>query len=164
MGRNFFENLVAEWYEYNGYFIRTNIHIGKREKGGYSGEMDIVAFDPKTQTLVHIETSMDANSWKKRKDKLLKTFSTAKKQYKKIFPYKIKEIQQKAIFAWAKSARNKDYEEIKDKYDIDFLQNVMKTICDKLKEKDPFKDIVPESYPLLRAIQLAMHYGLDRVI
>ncbi len=44
---NFLEQLVAEWYAYKGYFVRTNIKFGKRIRGGYEGEMDVVAFDPK---------------------------------------------------------------------------------------------------------------------
>jgi hypothetical protein len=30
MAVNFLEQLVAEWYEYDGYFIRRNVKVGKR--------------------------------------------------------------------------------------------------------------------------------------
>ncbi len=66
MGHNHLEQLVAEWYEFQGYFVRKNINVGKRLRGGYECELDIVAFHPKTKKLVQVETSMDADSWDKR--------------------------------------------------------------------------------------------------
>ena len=43
MSSNFLEQLVAEFYEYKGYFVRRNILVGKRAKGGYECELDVVA-------------------------------------------------------------------------------------------------------------------------
>lgn len=31
---NYLESLVAEWLEYRGYFVRRNVKVGKRQKGG----------------------------------------------------------------------------------------------------------------------------------
>ncbi len=64
---NFLEQLIAEWYAYRGFFVRTNIRFGKRPAGGYEGEIDVAAFNPRTKHLVHIETSTDADSWAERK-------------------------------------------------------------------------------------------------
>ena len=44
MAVNFLEQLVAEWYEYRGYFIRRNVWVGKLAKGGYECELDIIDF------------------------------------------------------------------------------------------------------------------------
>ena len=60
---NHLEQIVGEWYEYSGYFVRRNVLVGKRSKGGYEGELDIVAFNPQTDHLVHIEPSLDADAW-----------------------------------------------------------------------------------------------------
>jgi len=65
---NHLEDLVAEWYEFNGYFVRRNVPVGKRPKGGYECELDIVGFNPTAKRLVHIEPSLDADSWKKREE------------------------------------------------------------------------------------------------
>src|SRR5437016_5364675 len=46
---NFLEQLVAEWYEYQGYFIRRNVRVGKLAAGGYECELDVVAFHPQTK-------------------------------------------------------------------------------------------------------------------
>jgi hypothetical protein len=59
MASNFLEQLVAEWYQYQDYFVRTNIRVGRRAKGGHEGELDVVGFNPALGKLVHIETSMD---------------------------------------------------------------------------------------------------------
>ena len=49
---NFLEQLVAEWYEFNGYFVRRNVKVGPRAKGGHDGELDVVAFHPGRKSLV----------------------------------------------------------------------------------------------------------------
>jgi hypothetical protein len=54
---NFLEQLAAEWYEFRGYFVRRNIRVGLRPRGGYESELDVVAFDPDKGHLVHIEAS-----------------------------------------------------------------------------------------------------------
>ena len=51
---NFLETLVAEWYEYTGYFVRTNPRTRKRAKGGWDVELDVLAFAPGDQRLIHI--------------------------------------------------------------------------------------------------------------
>ena len=64
---NFLEQLVAEWYEYEGYFVRSNVRARKRAKGGWDAELDVLAYDPSNLTLLHVETSGDAASWAERK-------------------------------------------------------------------------------------------------
>ena len=64
---NFLEQLVAEWYEYRGYFVRCNVNFGKRGDGGWEGEMDVIAFQPLERSLVHIEVSTDASGWDERR-------------------------------------------------------------------------------------------------
>ena len=46
MAANYLEQLVAEWLEYQGYFVRRNVLVGKRAAGGYECELDVVAFNP----------------------------------------------------------------------------------------------------------------------
>lgn len=58
---NFLEQLVAEWYEYRGFFVRRNVNVGKRTAGGHEGELDVVAFHPVEKLLVQIETSRVAS-------------------------------------------------------------------------------------------------------
>ena len=97
MAVNFLEQLVAEWYEFQGYFIRRNIWVGKRAKGGYECELDIVAFHPGKKHLVQIEPSMDASSWAERERRFKKKFVAGKKYIPDLFedldiPEKIEQI------------------------------------------------------------------------
>jgi hypothetical protein len=62
---NFLEQLAAEWYEFSGYFVRRNVHVGRRARGGWECELDVVAFNPKRKHLIHLEPSMDALHWDK---------------------------------------------------------------------------------------------------
>jgi hypothetical protein len=55
---NFLEQLAAEWLEYQGYFVRRNVHVGKRLKGGYVCELDVVGFHPGKQLLVHVDANI----------------------------------------------------------------------------------------------------------
>ena len=46
------EETNCMWDEFQGYFIRRNILVGKRTKGGYECELDIVAFNPLTKHFI----------------------------------------------------------------------------------------------------------------
>ena len=48
---NHLEQLVGEWYEYNGYFVRRNVRVEKRLKGGFEGELDVLLFTQKADIL-----------------------------------------------------------------------------------------------------------------
>lgn len=85
MPSNHLEQLIAEWYEYQGYFVRRNILVGKRAKGGYECELDIVAFHPLTKHLVHIEPSLDANSWAVREARFKRKFDAGRKYIPGLF-------------------------------------------------------------------------------
>ena len=69
MASNYLEQLLAEWYEFRAYFVRRNVLVGKRARGGYDCELDIVAFNPVTKHLVHLEPSMDTYSWDRREER-----------------------------------------------------------------------------------------------
>lgn len=154
---NFLEQLVAEWYEYNGYFVRTNIKFGPLARGGYTGEMDVATYNPTTRELIHIETSTDADSKVKREKRFQKKFSDAKNHYLDIFPFK-GGFEQVAILGFNNNV-----------HDLDFGKNIIiksipefiNEINEKLKEINPTRKAVPESYPLLRAIQYSTFYSKE---
>jgi len=101
---NFLEELVAEWYEFEGYLIHKNIRFGKRPQGGYTGEMDVVAFHPREKSMIHIETSTDSDSWEKRIRKFKKKFDNAAEYYQEEFNFKKKEIQKIAIVGFSEKS------------------------------------------------------------
>jgi hypothetical protein len=71
---NHLKELTAEWLNYNRYFVRTAVSVGKRAKGGWDRELDVVAFHPSREHFLHVECSIDAHNWDKREARFLKKF------------------------------------------------------------------------------------------
>lgn len=103
---NFLESLVAEWYEYNGYFVRTNPRTRKRLKGGWDVELDVLVYSPADQSLIHVETSGDTNSWPERKNRFLKKkFILSRQEYESLIDFKVGDIKKVAIVGWSNSTK-----------------------------------------------------------
>lgn len=148
---NYLEQLLAEWYEYKGYFIRQNVRIGKRKEGGYAGELDIVALNTKTNHLVHLEPSSDTDSWDKREERYERKYRVAKEFIPGLFEGidKLPDLEQQAVFLFgAKSRENIGGGKVV------LVSEILQTIYDDLKNKSIQNEIVPESYPLIRTLQL----------
>ena len=159
---NFLENLASEWYEYHyKCFIRRNVRFGKREKGGYDNELDILAYHPQTRKLVHIEPSSDASSWKERKERYLKKkFIYSHDDYEEILNCKIKSVQKIALVGFSK----KPTTDLKWRPDIEVkpVPNFLSEIAEKIRsEKGIHNMAIPENYPLLRAIQATLNWCVD---
>lgn len=153
---NFLEQLVAEWYAYQGYFVRTNIKFGKRARGGYKGEIDVMAFDPKGKTLVHLETSSDAEAWKQRQERFQKKFEMATKHYKSIFNFEFEKVRKIVIVGFSKPKSSIDFG---DNIELVLIPEIMVQITEEMKKLDPMKTAIPEGYSLLRAVQFAVWFG-----
>lgn len=157
---NFLEQVAAEWYAYRGFFVRTNIKFGRRPAGGYDGEIDVAAFDPKTKHLIHIETSMDADSWAERGRRFHKKFGGAKRHYKEVFDFELGSTEKRVIVGFSRKTLKQ----------IDFGADVQVTLVpDFIRELtqflgrlNPTQSAVPEVYPLLRAIQFAIFYSSEQ--
>ena len=154
---NFLEQLAAEWFEYIGYFVRTNVRARKRAAGGWDMELDVLAFQPSDGTLIHVETSGDADSWLKRKNRFLnKKFILSKTEYESILGSEIKNIRCQAIVSWAKSPKvDLDWG---DGIEVITIPTFLAQINTVLKGRDFMTESVPEGYPILRTIQLTLQY------
>jgi len=148
---NFIEELIAEWYEYKGYFVRRNVRVGKRVRGGHDGELDIVAFNPITKHLIHIEPSADTDSWEQRERRYRKKFDLGKTHIPKLFEgFKIpKVIEQHAVFMWG----SKTQEKLGGGH-VHLLIDYFKEIKRELSNKRTSQEIVPENLPLIRTLHL----------
>jgi len=51
------EALIAEYYDWKGYLVKRNIKVGRLKHGGWEMELDVVAYDPNTKHLIHLEPS-----------------------------------------------------------------------------------------------------------
>ncbi len=151
MATNYLEQLVAEWYEYQGYFIRRNVRVGKLPKGGYEGELDIVAFHPEKKHLVHIEPTHDASSWAKREERFEKKFSAGRKYIPELFkgldiP---DEIEQVCLLGFGSNVNHPYLAGGKVVMVSEFLSEVMKGIG----ESSMHSKTMSENHPILRTLQ-----------
>ncbi len=151
------ESLIAEYLEWQGYLVKRNLKVGKRDRGGYEMELDIVGLNPKTQTLVHYEPSLDALTWGKREPRYEKKFRLGKKyMFTEVFDWlpKSTHIEQIAVFYNHPKGRDKIAGAT-----IMSIDELMAEIRSRVCEKGPMiKNAISERYPLLRTIQMS-HVG-----
>ncbi len=153
---NHLEQLVGEWYEYSGYFVRRNVLVGKRRKGGYECELDVVAFHPNSGHLVQVEPSLDAQSWQQREERYRKKFEAGRKYIPELFSgIQIpEEIEQIALFVFASDANVKELAGGRVAIASEFYGDIIR----RLRGKRVAKEAVPEQFPLLRTIQYCLEY------
>jgi len=156
MANNFLEQLVAEWYEYRGYFVRRNVPVGKRAKGGHEAELDLVALNPETRHLVHLEPSMDAESWETRERRFRKKFDAGREYIPDLFPgFDVPaEIEQIAILVSASKANHPTL----GGGQVLLVSDLMREIMEELSDKKISENAVPEHHSLLRTLQLVVEY------
>ena len=154
---NHLEQIVGEWYEYSGYFVRRNVLVGKRSKGGYEGELDIVAFNPQTDHLVHIEPSLDADAWGRREERFTKKFDLGKKYIPELFSgiEMPDQIDQIALFVFGSNANHKHV----GGGIVATAWEFYAVVAEGLGGKRVAKAAVPEQYALLRTVQHCLEYS-----
>ena len=157
MPANFLEQLVAEWYEYRGYFVRRNVRVGKRPKGGYECELDVVAFHPATKDLVHIEPSTDASPWHKREVRYRKKFEAGRKYIPQMFPGLLDaSADPKQIALLVLSSRTQERSLASGR--VVHISAFLSEILQHFKGLRMSSASVPEGFPLLRALQFVAEY------
>ena len=72
------EQLLYEYYDWLGYIVKHNIKVERRQHGGWEMELDIIAYNPNTNHLIHLEPSMDAHSWETREKRFKKNLRPGK--------------------------------------------------------------------------------------
>jgi hypothetical protein len=155
---NFLEQLVAEWYEFRGYFVRRNVRVGPRAAGGHVAELDVVAFHPANKHLVHIEPSSDANSWDEREKRYAKKFRAGREHIPLLFhgldvPV---EIDQIALFIFGSTRKRTQIGGGRILLIDEFLNEIRSDLSSRPVERAA----VPEQYIILRSLQFAAHYWL----
>jgi hypothetical protein len=156
MAGNHLEALVAEWYEFRGFFVRRNVQVGKRTRGGYECELDIVAFHPELPALVHIESSLDADSWSKRRLRYERKFTAGRRHIPSIFRGVTlpEHIDQIALFVYGGGEARTELAGGR----VMFIRDFMNEIHAGLSQRRVANAAVPEEFPLLRTLQFAAQY------
>jgi len=152
MQTNFLEELVAEWYEYKGYIVKRNERVGRLAAGGHEGELDVVAFNPRTSHVAHIETSTDADSWANREKRFSKKFSSGSKYIRNLFEglHIPEEIEKTAVFAFGSDKNHKTIGGGQVILAEDFILQILR----ELKHISFLSRAMPEKYPILRTLQM----------
>jgi hypothetical protein len=156
MSGNHLEELVAEWYQLQGYFVRRNVQVGKRPRGGYECELDVVAFHPGLQKLVHVEPSLDADKWEKREQRYSKKFQAGRRYIPALFEGLTlpSELEQIALFVFGGGASRTTLGGGR----VVFIKEFMLEVFKKIRTRRVNSAAIPEEYPLLRTLQFAAQY------
>ena len=151
MSSNYLEELAAEWYEYCGYFVRRNVWVGKLPRGGYECELDVVAFNPSTNHLVHIEPTHDAFSWAKREARMRKKFEAGRRHIPGLFEgVDLPDtIQQICLLGFGSNANHKHIAGGEVIMVIEFIEMIMREIS----AVSMHKKTMSENHPILRTLQ-----------
>ena len=156
MASNYLEQLAAEWFEYRGYFVRRNIRVGPRVGGGHEGELDVVAYDPSTSELLHVETSMDADSWAEREKRCLRKFQTGERYIRALFHGISSKtpIEKIAIFGLGSRKNHK----VVGGGTVKLVDEFVADILADLATVSWYKRAVPEQYPIIRTLQVVSEF------
>jgi hypothetical protein len=156
---NHLEDLTAEWLEFNGYFVRKSVLVGKRDKGGWEGELDVVAVHPATKHLLHIECSLDAHTWDKRETRFTAKFERGRRYIGDLFAGLgiENEPDQVALLGLGGGPRTHI-----GGARIVWVADLVADILAKLSTRRFDKSAVPSTLPLLRTMQLAAQPARQR--
>lgn len=156
---NHLEQLTAEWLEHNGYFVRQSVLVGKRDKGGFEGELDIVALNPSTRHLLHVECSLDTDPWAKRESRFTGKFERGRRYVPSLFsgldlPTKLDQV---ALLQFGGGERT-----LLGGARLIWVADFIADMLASLKSQRPDKAAIPSTLPLLRTLQLAAHFATSR--
>ena len=156
------EDLVAEYYDWQGYLIKRNVKVGKLAHGGWAMELDIIAYHPHTNDLIHLEPSIDANSWAIREKRFKKKFSFGKKHiFSDVFTWLDPKTPVRQVAVLVSKGRDRS---TLAGGEIRTIDECVSEIREAVRaEGIVAKKAIPEQYPLLRTIQLTVS-GYYRVV
>jgi hypothetical protein len=156
------EDLLAEYLDWKGYLVKRNFKVGRLKHGGWEMELDVMAYHPITNDLVHYEPSLDADAWTQREKRYHKKFVAGRKYIlSDVFKWlpKRTKIRQIAVFNSHPANRN----EIAGGtiQSVDELMAEIRT--DIMRQGLMAKKAIPEQFPRLRTLQLS-HCGYYKLV
>lgn len=154
------EDLIAEYYDWQGYLVKRNVKVGRLGHGGWEMELDVVAYDPHEHHLVHVEASIDAHAWETRARRFAKKFGSGLKYvFKEVFTWLDEKTPVEQIALLVSHPKERDWLAGGKIVSIDEFIEMVRT---KVKKCGPAsRNAIPEQYPLLRMMQLS-HNGYFR--
>ena len=112
---------------------------------------DVVAFHPGTKRLVHIEPSMDAQSWAKRDERFHRKFEAGRRHIPELFKgLELPEVvEQIALLGFASKQNRTSIGGGK----LLLVDELLREIFTSLKDRRIASSAVPEDKPILRTLQ-----------
>jgi hypothetical protein len=149
---NHLEQLIAEWLQYNSYYVRVSVQVGPLPRGGFEGELDVVGINFARRHLVHIECSLDALSDERRQERFALKFERGRKHIQDVFSGVTlpAELEQIAVLQFA-SGRVRSYGGAR----LVTVREFIHEVYDGLRGTSPYSKAIPSNLPLLRTLQLA---------
>ena len=149
------EKLIFQYYDWQGYLVKRNIKVGPLNHGGWECELDIIAYNPKDKHLIHLEPSVDADSWATREKRFHKKFQAGRNYiYKTVFPWLDAQTPLEQVAVLVSHPKNHARLAGGTIISIDeFMSTVKARIA---KEGIMAQCAVPEQYDLLRTIQMSI--------
>jgi len=158
---NHLEQLISEWLEFQGFIVRKNVKVGKLDRGGYAGEIDIAAYHPVNGILLHVEPSLDALPLDKKDQRFQNKFNIGK-QYvvAEVFPWldPAPPLTQWAV-VWAANTNRLTLGggELIPVWDLYTM------IAEHFERTNrPITRAIPENFPLLRTLHQTYHWVCKR--
>lgn len=149
---NHLEQLVSEWLEFKGYFVRRNVKVGKLPHGGHECKLDVVAYHPIDNHLMQIEPSIDSHTWVKREQRFRKKVEAGRKYIiSEILPWlpHSKRFEQWAVL-WGSDANHPEVGGGK----VVPIWKLYRMIGEEVAAiGNPAGNAIPERFPLLRTMQ-----------
>lgn len=144
---NHLEQLVAEWLQYRGYFVRVSVQVGKRAQGGFEGELDVVGMDLATNHFIYVECSLDADSWPKRHERFAAKFERGRGFIKDVFRgMTVPDVLEQVVVLQFASGSVREVGGAR----LVLVRELIHEINDGLKGTSPQSSAVPSNLPLLR--------------
>lgn len=150
---NHLEQLVSEWLQYNGYFVRTSVLVGRRPNGGFEGELDVVGINMGRGHLIHVECSLDADAKEKREKRFTDKFERGRKHIEQVF-VGLSVDPSKLDFVAVLQFPNKGVTTLGGGRLL-HTRDLVHEIFHGLAGSTPASGAVPSNLPLLRTLQLA---------
>lgn len=154
------EQLIVEYLDWQGYLVRRNVKVGRLKHGGWEMELDVVAYNPSSQDLVHYEPSLDAHKWEIREQRFTKKFLAAQTYaLSEIFGWLPATTSLRQIAVLPSHPKGRD---ILANATLISIDELIAEIRGKVISCGPAnKNAISEIYPLLRTMQLS-HNGYQR--
>ena len=155
---NFREQLIAEWYELRGYFVRTNEKWPDGHGRRRSEDMDVLALCPTTRKLIHIETtSSEYKNWVEKYRG--RKFHSDDSFYMENFH--ADSVQRVAIVGSGAGPNDNAAKKLKDhNITLQSFGQLYEEIEEKIRDDwwPETKKAIPETLPILKGIQYALRY------